>query len=95
MPPLKLNADAYQSIGASEQIIDWLSHGIKIPFYAEPGCLYGDNYVYFIQHQAFVDKEIGALLRDGTIKQVDYVPKCIHPMRCVPKKKNKLRLVID
>lgn len=92
---LKLNWEAYQKIGAPTQVIEWLQEGIKIPFKTEPISLTLPNYITSIKHEKFIDEEIKSLLESNTIRKVDFKPYCVHPLKCVPKKKNKLRLVTD
>lgn len=92
--PAKLRVDAYKRIGASPKIIEWLSKGIPIPFASTPPEFHENNYIFTQEHEKFVDSEIQKLLLAGTIRKVNYIPRCVHPLKCVPKK-NKLRLVTD
>ena len=53
------------------------------------------GYTQNIEHLKFVDSEIANLCATGAICPVKEKPKCVHAMRCVPKKGGKLRLVMD
>ena len=44
---------------------------------------------------AFVDEQISKLLKSHTVRVSDVKPRCILALQCVPKKNNKIRLVMD
>lgn len=90
-----LNAQAYERIGAPKRVIQWIREGVEIPFKEEPSAFELENNVFSTTHEKFVDEEIQKLLLLGYIKKAVNKPVCVHPLKCVPKKNNKLRLVTN
>lgn len=86
---------AWVSIGCPEHICKWLSHGVPLPFIStvKPFTLSNHNLTK-VQRQ-FVTKELKQLVTKGAIEVCNYVPFCVNPLGCVPKKNNKLRLITD
>ena len=92
----KLKPNAWRRIGASETIVDWISNGVPLVFKQEPQKCMFLNRVASGKQEEFVDAKIGKLLRKGAVKKVEpWDVHCILPLRCVPKKRNKLHLVLD
>ena len=91
------NYDYWSGIGASNEVLDWIKYGVKLPFkgVSEVPNYYYENNVHSYTHRQFVNKEIKDLLLCGAISNVDEAPHCVSALSCVPKKGRKLRLVID
>ena len=82
-------------IGASDEIINWIKNGVSWNFKKEQNPFVRKNYAFSKVQVTFIDNEINALLKRSAIKQVDYTPKCVSAIGCVPKKGNKWRLIVD
>ena len=91
----KLNFDSYRNIGAPDHVLDWIREGVKIPFETKPNKCFFNNRVKNRKEEVFIDQEISKLLEQRTVAKVNYKPKCILAIQCVPKKGGKLRLVLD
>ena len=91
----KLDAEVYQCIGAPEYVIQWIKEGVKLPFIKEPNHCFYSNRVSGKKQSFFMDEQISKLLKTGAVKLVNYKPRCILAMQCVPKKGGKLQLIMD
>ena len=94
MPQLDLNA--WKHIGASSTVLEWVKNGVPLEFKVKPLPCKLHNVVQGHKQHEFVSKEVRDLLSNGAIQEVneDQVYCCL-PLKCVPKKRNKLRLVLD
>ena len=91
----RLRLQAWQHIGTSQHVLDWVQYGIKIPFKKEPAEVWLQNKIHGKSQEKFISVEISRLLKSGAIsKCYNWRPKCVMPMRCIPKN-NKNRLVVD
>lgn len=96
MPFLRDCAGFWQEIGCPAHVFSWISEGVKLPFISEPAPCFYPNHIRPEKHLFnFVDSEIQRLIVTNAVKQVDYKPRCVNPISCVPKKNNKLRLICD
>ena len=85
----------WKAIVAQNNVINWIEQDVKTPFKsALPTCVHA-NMQFSVTEAKFVDSEIHSLLDSGAIRQVDYVPQCTSGLNVVPKKGDKLCLVID
>ena len=91
----QLSATAYSRIGAPDYVIDWIINGVRIPFKDKPNKCFYSNRVKGKQQEAFVDSQVGKLVQEGSLKEVNHKPQCVLALQCVPKKNQKLRLVVD
>ena len=80
---------------ANDTVVSWLSEGICIPFVNVPECFELPNHRLNSEQIQFIDSEISKLLQGGAIRKVDFVPKCVSPIGCVPKKSGKSRIILD
>ena len=87
--------DAWKNIGSSSTVLDWISEGIPLPFVEEPESFCCDNYSYTEKEIVFIDQEIARLCQCGAIRETDFVPKCISPLKCAPKTSGSFRLIHD
>lgn len=87
--------NVWRDIGANEQVLDWIEHGVKLSFLFTPNTYIFPNRIDSDKQCHFVDSEIESLLQSGAISTVDYQPHCVSALSCVPKKGNKLRLITD
>ena len=92
---LKLNTVAWTRIGANNQILEWVENGIPIILKDNPGHFVLPNRQLSDNYQSFVDLELCRLLSIGAIETCNYIPQCVSPINVVPKRNNKLRLIID
>lgn len=84
----------WEAISPSSTVINWLKHGVEIPFQQEPRPFAYNNRHFSKKEQTFLQCEISRLLSIGVIerdKNVCY----ISPINCVPKRNGKFRLVAD
>lgn len=92
---LKHHLAAWQNIGASDFVLNCISEGVKFSFKREPPSFFRCNHSLTSSQNKFVDTEIQLLLTSGALKHVNYVPTCVSPVGCVPKKGGKWRLITD
>ena len=92
----RLNVNAWCRIGAHETVLKWIDEGVPLHFDTEPAPCYFENRVFGRKEEEFVTSEISKLLNRGAIRQVSKEAiHCVLPLRCMPKKQNKHRLVLD
>lgn len=89
--------DAWERIDAPNTVKHWVSHGVTLPFVDEVPCegFYVPPYDLNNKEHNFVSKELLSLELRGAVKRVYNKPKCVSPIKCVPKKGGKLRLITD
>lgn len=92
---LSKHIDKWKDIGTPTVTLDWLSNGVKLPFREEPEACAFSNHKLTERQRVFVSTELTKLCESGCISEVNYKPHCVVPIGCVPKKKNKLRLIVD
>jgi hypothetical protein len=92
-----LDVHAWKRMGAHDTVINWIKDGIQIPFHDTPHSFEIQNPSFSIKEKAFVNSEICELLLSGAIRKClpGEVPLCVSPIGCVPKKKDKFRLIVD
>ena len=92
----KLNKEAWSYIGASQKILEWIDEGVPLVFNVEPDPCEFPNRIEGKRQCDFVDQEVTKLLQRKAIKEVsrDQI-HCVLPLRYVPKKQKKFRLVLD
>ena len=91
----ELSVEAYKRIGAPDYILDWVQNGVKFKFRRTPNQCFYYNRIHGAKQSHFMDQQVAELVRTNAVKQVNFKPKCVLSMQCVPKKQNKLRLVMD
>ncbi len=92
-----LNLGAYERIGASSQILDWIKNGVKNPFSSIPGHYRHPNRLKTERDNLFVKDKIQELLSAGAIRKCPpgRKPRCINAIATAPKKNGKLRFILD
>ena len=94
-------ADFWREIGASSMVLGWIVHGFMALFsspclgWSKPNqpCCFGPP-----EHSQFITESVSMLLRRGVTRVWDSSmgkPKVISPLKVVPKKGNKYRLILD
>ena len=91
----RLKIEAWKQIGTPQHILKWIECGAPVPFAEEPPEILMKNNVHGAREFNFVDFELKRLLESGAIIKSQFKPKCVLPIQCVPKKNDKLRLVLD
>lgn len=92
----KLRVAAWERIGASQTVLQWITQGVKIQFSKEPTEIELQNRVKGVTQEVFVTRELDRLVQEGAISECkNFKPKCVLPITVVPKKNGKLRLVLD
>ena len=88
---------AWHKIGAPPYMINWITEGIPLQFYKVPRQLHLQNPKFSVSQIKFIDAEIKELLQKGAVRKckAGEVPWCVSPIKTVPKKHRKLRLIID
>lgn len=86
---------AWQRIGASETVIDWVTNGVQMCFNREPEPSVCKNPAFTVAESEFVSAEIDKLLSNGVVERVNMIPRCVSPLKVVPKKNGKFRLICD
>ena len=95
---LKRSVCAWDQIDASQCVLSWITNGVPIVFGAkDPEPCFVPNPHFPKKEIEFVDKEIHDLVAYGVIKRFETgtVPHCISPIKYVPKRNGKLRMVVD
>lgn len=97
MNPLTTHFQAWKNIGSSNTILKWVLNGIPLQFDKPQKGFHTPNYHLTLPQKHFVNEKIKELLKQGTIRQCfpGEIPLCISPLKCVPKKHNKYRLIVD
>lgn len=85
----------WKEIDCPDTVQSWIEKGFPVPFTSEPEQFELENHKLSSKQESFVAQEIQALKASGAIQPVSYKPKCVSPLGCVPKKRNKLRLIVD
>ena len=86
----------WKSIGCSDVIIDWIERGVSIQFTDSPPPSFSfENHNLTFDQHLFVTNELERLLKCGYIKKLNYKPRFISPIGCVPKKNSGHRLIVD
>ena len=94
---MRLHGAAWHRIGANGNVLDWIEHGIRVPFCSEPDCFILPNRALSPRERYFVTSEIDSLLESGALRRCvpGEIPWCVSPINCAPKKNGKLRLIVD
>ena len=90
-----MQSGAWERIGANSQILKVIKEGVELPITdCNPFRLPNYN-LKSNKERLFLQEEIERLVKLGYIKKLDYTPKLISPIGCVPKKEGKFRLIHD
>ena len=93
---LRAHLPAWEYIGASDFVLNVISHGFKLPFITEPAELLLPNHSSALEYSVFVTQAVQTLLDNGSAVEVDRDQVYIcSPLGVVPKKNGKLRLILD
>lgn len=84
---LQSNVAAWAEIGAPRMVIDWLTHGVRLPFSHEPpyDISHGGSKPLNESQKWFVDTEIEHLLAENIIERCEF-PHVVSPINVVPKR---------
>ena len=92
----RLIKEAWECIGASLTVLQWIEEGVPLQFKSEPVACELPNRVEGVRQCEFVDREVSELLHTKVIREVSRSQvKCILPIKCILKKHHKFRLVLD
>lgn len=83
------------AIGASDQILEWVLHGVILPIDASVPSFALPNHKLSKAQEQFINQELKELLAAGLIRQVSEKPHCVSPLGCVDKKSGSFRLIAD
>ena len=75
---------AWERIGASDMIMDWITNGIKMYFNCVPDAAVFDNPAFNDAENMFVGAEIDKLLVQGVVKRVTEMQRCVSPLKVSP-----------
>ena len=81
--PLTSKISVWKSINPPDRVYDWISDGVKFPFLCE------------VPNFEHVQPTFYGKLLKGQIEFCESKPKCVSPIRCVPKKNKSFRLICD
>ena len=91
-----LNAEAYAQIGANQTVLNWIKSGVPLIFDQKPPEQFEiKNQKFNDRHHKFIKTEIQDLCASGCVKLCKEKPHCVSPIKCIPKKNKKLRLICD
>ena len=93
---LREHLEFWRSINASQFVIRIVEEGYELPFVCLPERKFFGNHVSALENKSFVFEAIEELLSFGSVIAVTHeqVHVC-SPLSVVPKKNNKLRLILD
>ena len=74
--------DTWIDIGANEQVLDWISHGVKLPFIDVPNQFIIQNRNFSSKHYYFIDAEVREMVQKGVLRPVQNRPTCVSPISC-------------
>jgi len=92
---LKENILFWESIGASEWVLDIIREGYKIPFVSTPMSAFSGNNKSAFEETEFVTDSITKLLKNGSVKEVKNKPYIVNPLSVAKNSCGKLRLILD
>jgi len=95
---LSENIQAWKNIKCSQVVKEWITNGVQLPFTVDCIPEYQEkNYSFTNKEYDFLSTEIRDLEIKGAIERVpgNVKPHCVSPIKCVPKKSGKLRLITD
>ena len=92
---MPLARDAWEDIGASETVLDWIENGVPIQLREVPVRRIFNNPVFTREETKFVREELSCLEERGVIQKVDVIPHCVSPLKVVPKSNSRFRLICD
>lgn len=92
---LSTHLPAWHRIDSPTHVIDWIQNGVQIPFAHQPEPYVLHNRPCDVQESHFIDSEISRLLGMDCIERVNCQPMYVNPIKCVPKKSGKFRLITD
>ena len=83
-----------QDVGVD--LLYMIQHGVKLPVLSQIQSFEKNNYDMPESHKIFISEEINDMLASGAIEKCSVKPKCVSPIKCVPKKgRRKLRIITD
>ena len=86
----------WKDIGASDDIIDTIENGYKIPFVTIPSPKYIRNNKSAIDNSDFVAEAINALISKNLICELhDSIPDIVNPLTVATQSSGKKRLILD
>ena len=92
---LKAHANFWESIGASEFVLNTIKEGYIIPFLENPTRMsLRNNKSAFVNHK-FVDQAVSELVNLGCARQVPFEPFVVNPLSVSINKSGKARLILD
>ena len=98
---LRDRVDFWRNLGASEMVLDWVRNGFMAWFNNDVPCRSKANQDSCYEpeaHSAFISASMEALIARGVVGVWDPAwgdPRVISPLKVVPKKGGKLRLILD
>lgn len=89
--------EAWNRIGVPTTVKRWITEGVQLPFVESKPVdnIYVKPYQLSVKEQDFVVSELQKLECSGAIRRVCERPKCVSPIKCVPKKRGRYRLITD
>ncbi|XP_043199551.1 uncharacterized protein LOC122389279 isoform X1 [Amphibalanus amphitrite] len=92
---MPLHKDEWVRIGAPDAVLDWIMNGVPVPVRDIPEPRVFENPCFNEPEKKFLETELMALEKRGVIAKVADVPHCVSPLKVVPKKNSKYRLICD
>ncbi|MEW8548152.1 MAG: reverse transcriptase domain-containing protein [Candidatus Thiodiazotropha sp.] len=92
---LKNAYDHWERSGASDQVLDIISNGYKIPFKEVPDRVILPNNKSAKENPSFVSSEIENLIQKGCVSEVFDAPHVVNPLTVAYNRGGKPRLVLD
>ena len=92
---LKASIKFWESIDASEFVLNTIKYGYKIPFVTVPqNFVFENNRSAKLEHE-FVTENIFKLLNNGLVREVQTPPNIVSPLSVAKSSSGKLRLILD
>lgn len=92
---LKMHAQFWRSIGASQFILDVIEQGYRIPFHSSPPVSFSRNNKSALAHPDFVEEAISELLVSHRIFELDSLPHNVNPLSVSVQSSGKKHSILD
>ena len=89
------HVEFWQSIGASQFVLDTISRGYIVPFSTTPSSAQFQNNKSALDHADFVKVAIGELVEASLAVECDTAPTVVNPLSVSIQSSRKKRLILD
>jgi hypothetical protein len=95
---LKRHLSYWRRISRSTWVLQWIEYGFPL-WWLDPNCpapaRVFNNHSSTVDHEGFVSEAVEQLVKAGAARATKVKPTVVNALKVVPKKNNKLRLILD